>query len=167
MDGSHVNVRALRLVDGTLGHLEAIVPFMRGDEVEQYLAVTGDSAFDALDATFLFARIGGPRWTITDGHGLPLVTGGLESVRPGVGRAWMAGSLKAWEAHGLSITRICRRIFDEAVGGGHYERIEILALPSRPAACDWYKRGLGFEFEGLRKRYHNGHDFVAYTKTRP
>jgi hypothetical protein len=167
VDGSNVNARTLRLVDGTLGHLEDIVPNMRSDEIEQFLAVTGEKAFDPLDACFIFARIGGPRWTITDGHGIPLVTGGLEEVRPGVGRAWMAGSLRSWEAYGWQITRIVRRMFDYAVGQGIYDRIEILALPARASACDWYKRGLGFEFEGLRKRYHNGHDFVAYTKTRP
>lgn len=167
MDGSQSDVRALRLVDGSLSHLEAIVPYMRSDEVEQYLAVTGEPAFDPLDACFLFARINGPRWTITDGHGKPLVTGGLETLSVGVGRAWMAGPLWAWEQHGLGITRTCRRLFDAAIEQGHYDRIEILALPGRVSACDWYKRGLGFEFEGLRKRYHNGHDFVAYTKTRP
>jgi len=167
MDGSNVNIRALRLVDGTLGHIEAVVPFMRGDEVEQYLAVTGEKSFDPLDACFIFARICGPRWTITDGQGAPLVTGGIEPLTPGAGRAWMAGPMWAWEKHGLSITRICRRLFDNAIEGGHYDRIEILALPQRAAACDWYKRGLGFEVEGIRKRYCNGHDFVAYTKTRP
>ncbi|MBA4279295.1 MAG: hypothetical protein C0437_07880 [Ralstonia sp.] len=167
MDGGQSDVRALRLVDGTLGHIEAIVPFMRSDEVEQYLAVTGDKFFDPADACFLFARIGGPRWTITDGRGDLLVTGGIETLRQGVGRAWMAGPLAAWQKHGMGITRLCRRLFNAAIEGEHYDRIEILALPSRTAAHDWYKRGLGFELEGIRKRYQNGHDFVAYTKTRP
>jgi hypothetical protein len=166
MDGSHANVRALRLVDATLSDLDMIVPNMRADEVEQYLAFTGDKAFDPLDAAFLFAQFRGPRWTITDGRGSPLVTGGIETMREGVGRAWMAGPVKAWDAYGLQITLICRRLFNRALASGHYHRIEILALPQRAAACDWYKRGLGFEFESLRRRYVNGHDVVAYVKVR-
>lgn len=167
MDGSHVPVRALRLVDATLSDLDLVIPNMRSDEIEQYLAVTGDKAFDPVDAAFLFARIPGPRWTIADSRGMPVVTGGIEALHPGVGRAWMAGSRESWEKWGWQITRICRRLFDNAIGGGHYDRIEILALPTRVEACDWYKRGLGFEYEGTRKRYSNGHDFVAYAKTRP
>lgn len=166
MDGSHFPARAVRLVDATLSDLDLIVPNMRSDEIEQFLAVSGMERFDPMAAAFLFATIGGPRWTIADARGMPLVTGGIEERRPGAGRAWMAGPLKAWESHGWQITRICRRLFDKAINDGHYDRIEILALPTRTDACDWYKRGLGFECEGLRKRYLNGRDFVAYTKTR-
>ena len=165
MDGSMTSSRAVRLADATLSDLDLILPSMRSDEIAQYLAVTGEKRYCPLDAAFLFARITGPRWTLVDARGRPLVTGGIETLREGVGRAWMAGTMAAWNGYGWQITRICRRLFSECVNGGHYQRLEILALPERTEACDWYKRGLGFEFEGLRKRYHNGHDFVAYVKT--
>lgn len=167
MDGSYSPVRSLRLVDATLSDLDFIVPNMRSDEIEQFLAFTGMERFDPVEAAFMFATIGGPRWTITDAQGKPLVTGGIETRRQGAGRPWMAGPRTAWERYGWQITRICRRLFDNAIEGGHYERLEILAIPSRTDACDWYKRGLGFEFEGLRKRYVNGRDCVAYVKARP
>lgn len=156
----------MRLSEACLWHLDAILPDMRPDEIEQYLAVTGETDYCPVSAAYEMARIVGPRWSIVDNDGKPLVTGGVQWLREGVGRAWMAGTMQAWQQHGIGITRICRKNFERCIDGGHFDRIEILALPHREGARDWYVRGLRFEYEGLRKRYHHGHDFVAYAKTR-
>lgn len=163
-DGSMTTSRVVRLCHATLTDIDMIAPHMRGDEIEQFLAITGWKAYDPMDAARVFAAIDGPSWTLADHRGMPLVVGGIEPVRGGVGRPWMMGTMKAWDDYGWQITRVCRRLFGNALAGGHYQRLEILALPERRGACEWYSRGLGFEYEGIRRKYINGHDFVAYVK---
>jgi hypothetical protein len=154
----------LRLCEATLTDLDLLARDMRTDEIEQVVAVTGEP-FHPTDAAFMFAQLGGPRWTLADARGLPIACFGVEPRQAGAGRAWMIASRKGWEQHGWRMTRVVRKTLD-ALLVEDFERIEVMALATRWGARDWYERGLGMTFEGYHKKWIRGHDFVTFAKVR-
>lgn len=154
----------LRLCEATLTDLDLLSQDMRSDEVEQVVAITG-APFHPGDTAFLFAQLGGPRWTLADPRGLPVACFGVEPRQAGAGRAWMIASKRGWEQYGWRMTRVVRKTLDTLLAED-FERIEVMALASRTAAREWYERGLGMTFEGYHHKWIRGHDFVTFGKVR-
>lgn len=164
-DGAHM-APAVRLGNPILQDYAYIAARMRPDEIEQLLSFSGLPAYDAEVAARSFMNTDGPAYVMVGRDGLPFLIGGFQPVRAGVFDGWLAGTLDGWETHGLTITRICRRLLDQVLSNGAH-RVQIAALASRTAAHDWYERGLGMQREGVLRGYSaDGSDAVMFSKVR-
>lgn len=134
---------------------------MRPDEREQMEAFF-DLEPDAIPLFFL--NKGGPKYTLVDERGLPLVCGGWESVGEGVMQSWMVGCPEAWDTHWRSITKASRWIMDALLSHGIW-RLQTTALASRTDALEWYERGLKMQPEGIWRRFgRQGQDVACYAR---
>lgn len=131
---------------------------MREDEREQ-LAAFFDMPPEDWPGFFLAKR--GPRFTVVDAQGMPLVAGGWESVSQGVMQSWMLGSEEAWRTHWRSITRAVRWSMDALLACEGIWRLQTNALASRTAACEWYVRGMRMRQEGIWHKFGRQQQDVA------
>jgi hypothetical protein len=139
---------------------------MRPDEIAQYLALTGDAEFSPDGCARVLANVAGPQYVFVDAEGAALLVGGFIPQRPGVFRAWMAGTMEGWGHYGKTYTRIARRAIRGLLDAGAH-RIEIVSLASRHAAHEWYERGLGLRDEGLQAAWFaDGQDARFHAVTR-
>ena len=164
-DGGHMATK-LRLAHPLLDDVAYLARRMRSDEVQQFLALSGLTEYDADIAARAIASIPGPTYAVLEGD-RPVLLGGFDPLRRGVYEAWLVGTDEAWAKHGHAFTRICRRAIAQILhSDGH--RVQVCALSSRTAAHDWYQRGLGMKFEGVQKRFvANGDDIHLFAKVRP
>lgn len=146
----------------TLQDLRTLCADARGDEIAQWEALVG-RAWDVEDvASDLLSRIG-PKWTLCDLRGRPIVAGGLQYVIPGVYDCWMVGTMDNWGAHWRAITLNTNRVLRMALRTER--RVELLVLESRTKACEWYERGLRMQREGVAVGYGiNGENAVRYAR---
>lgn len=156
-------VPLIRFGPALMADLLYLAQRMRPDEMAQWAALTG-RPFDADAMTRAVAGL--PADVLVGRDSLPILAGGIDTLRPGVGEAWMIGTLDGWAQYGAGITRWGRRILDNALVGA-FHRVQTIALESRTAAHDWYVRGLGMTREGVQAGYFaDGQNGVVFAKTR-
>lgn len=139
---------------------------MRPDEIEQTLAFGYATAYDPDQcAATLFTQIG-PKVTLVGADGMPAYCGGVMEVGPEVFSGWAVGTMAGWETQWRSITKATRRFHDSLLAGPA-RRIQLTALASRTAACQWYVKGLKMQPEGIRRAYgRNGEDAIEFSRVR-
>lgn len=156
-------------------HIAARLP---DDERAQLEAFTGEPYDIDLAAVGNFSAPG-PKWVVkygedeaqfAAGQAVPLIVGGFAFQRPKVWRDYLLTTPGAFEAHGSTLTRICRRSIDMMLNSGHAHRIECivpaLRLASRPELEKWYKL-MGYNKEGLHYGYcANGADAWSFAKVK-
>jgi len=155
-----------RVRDCRLEDLQAVCADMREDEIEQTLALGVNDRYDASAAAASLWRSPGPKITILDTTGAPILCGGAMEVSTGVYEGWQVATKTAWDGNWRHITRVTRwfmaRMF---LLGAH--RMQINSLASRRGACQWYAKGLKMTFEGIRRGYGRcGEDIAEYARLR-
>lgn len=155
------------IVDFHDWHAYALAMNMRADEIEQYLAFTGEETFDFEEAARRFISFAGVKFTLMDEGGDPIICGGFYPVAPGVWRSWMAGTMEGWEKHWRRITKASRWLIEEMFKTAHARRLETSALASRIATLAWYEKSLGLVREGVWEDYAGeGRHVVGFALTR-
>lgn len=153
----------IRFGPALMADLVYLAQRMRPDEIAQWVALTG-RPYDADAMVRALARL--PADVLVGRDDRPILAGGIDLARPGVGEAWMVGTLDGWTRYGGAITRWGRRLLDGAMSG-QFHRVQTIALESRTAAHDWYVRGLGMHRECVLAGYFaDGQNGVVFTKTR-
>ena len=105
-------------------------------------------------------QLAGPCWTaLVDGA--PVACAGFEEHWNGRSGAWAVLSDRAGK-HMVALTRAVRL----ALLNHSAERIETTVLEGFEEGVRWAKV-LGFEDEGVRKRYHQGRDHRAFVLLKP
>jgi hypothetical protein len=161
------NAMGLRLVRPTLMDLAYLAVHMRGDEIEQYLALTGADTYDADTAARGFAAIPGVSFALVAPDDLPVCAGGFEQVRPGVWQTWMVGTDDGWARYWRGMTKHTRRVMDALLAADGNRRIQTNALATRRAAHEWYRRGLGMQDEGVWRSFGvHGEDVMCFARVR-
>lgn len=152
------NLRAVTLAD-----LVMLCRDMRPDEVEQAQAFMDLEPFDPdAFAAMLYLR-SGPRFTVQDDEGRPIVAGGYTSTDEGQMDAWMVGTMAGWAKHWRVITKASRWMADNLLAMG-VRRLQVWSLASRVDTGLWYER-LGFVCEGVRKAAgRQGQDVAMYAR---
>lgn len=135
-----------------------LFPRMRADEQDQLDAFYEFA--DEREAQMFFLAKRGPAYTLFDDQHLPVVTGGWESIAPGVMQSWMMCREDAFDGHWRSITKATRWLMDELLSRG-IRRLQTNALATREAACQWYVDGLRMQPEGIWRKFGRGGEDVA------
>ncbi len=162
-----IKVRGLAIDRPLLRDYDRIARDMRPDEIAQWLALTGETAYDPEATARAFLGVGGIAHALIGPDGHAVLVGGHERIRPGVWRGWLMGTMAGWAAHGFGISRVCRRLQDNLLRSPHAHRVEVIALASRKPAHVWYERALGLRYEGLLRGYcADGSDAVIYARTK-
>ena len=147
-------------------HISYLCERMRPDEIEQYLALTGNKEFDSDVAARGFMTIPGLKFTILDDKGMPAAAGGFEPIGRGVYQSWMLGCMDGWENAWRSITKGARWMMDGLLEGDA-RRLQTTALASRTKTIEWYEQSLGLVREGtLRQFGANGEDAAIFARVR-
>ena len=137
----------------------------RSEEIEQYEAVSGSEWDYEYVATMLFAKRG-MKFAFCDDN-LAFSVAGWEPVIEGVWESWMIGTTEDWKKYWRSITKLSRKTVELMFSDPKTRRLQITALASRTKACEWFLRGLRFEFESTIKNFGvNGEDLSVYVKFR-
>ncbi len=161
MDGSNLIPR-VRLERPTVFDYGLIAHRMREDEREQWSAMANRPYCPELCAKDMCAS-GEFAYALVDRQGSAFCVGGFVRLRPGVYQAWAACSEDAFPTYWREITRHARNLMRQLLTVGDAHRIEICSLVTRPAALDWYHRGLGMRPDGvIRGYYSNGQGAVSY-----
>lgn len=162
-DGSARTIPLIRFGPALLADLVFIAQRMRPDEVAQWCALTG-RGYSADAMVRALANL--PADVLVGRDNMPVLAGGIDTLRPGVGEAWMIGTLDGWAQYGVAITRWGRKILTSALASG-FHRVQTVALESRTAAHEWYERGLGMRREAVLPGYFaDGQSGVMFAKTR-
>lgn len=149
-----------------LADIEFVAMQMRIDERIQWCANTGREAYEPFLCARTLAFQDGPQYTLLDPAGVVIGVGGFVPVRPRVYQTWAASVVGSWGLHWRDITRHCRAQIDAMLASGEAQRIETIALSTRPMAHAWYAKGLRQKFEGtLRRYFSDGSDAVVYART--
>jgi hypothetical protein len=156
------------VVTATLSDLLFVAHRMRDDEIEQYLAITGNEAYDPDDCVRSVLQVMGEvNFCMLDADGNPYCIGGYDEIRPKVWQTWMMGTPDGWKNHWRDITKLSRRTMDALLSSSRAHRVQCYALASRTEAHDWYRRGLGMTFEAtVQKLFADGQDGVCYVKVK-
>jgi hypothetical protein len=144
-------------------HINYLASHMRQDEVEQWLAFSGDDVFVPRQWAATIDAFRGPRYTIMDSHGLPAAAGGYAYLSPGVWQSWMAGTMDGWEHHWRSITKAVRWLMEGMFHIGA-QRLETYVIASRTRAIEWYTRSLGMTLKESLPNFANGRDAAIYMR---
>lgn len=163
-DGGLEVLPLVRYGRALLADLLYLAQRMRPDEIAQWCALTGSEHYSADALARALAPL--PADVLVARDSRPILAGGIDTLRPGVGEAWMIGTPEGWGRYGVAITRWGRRLLDESLAGA-FHRVQTVALESRTAAHDWYVRGLGMNREGVLPGYFaDGQNGVLFAKTR-
>ena len=139
---------------------------MRQDEIEEFLAMTGQPSYVSDVAARVFSNTPGETIALVGRDGLPFAVAGFVPVRPGVMHAWAAGTMDGWAKHWRTMTRETIRRMDRLFATGTH-RVEIVALSTRVRAHHWYTNGLGMDREALHIAYcSNGQDAITFARTK-
>lgn len=140
---------------------------MRPDEIAQWKALTGYETYEPNSAALGFAMMQGPTFVLVGDDGVPVVAGGLEPIRPKVYQTWMVGTMDGWGKHWRAITKASRRLIDDLLASGEANRVQTMALTTRTEAHEWYRRGLGMDYEAtLRGFFSDGSSAALFAKVR-
>lgn len=160
-----MNAAALILGVPTALDLCYLATRMRDDERLQFAALTGITRDIAENAGRTYVAARGPLFALYDDTGA-VMAGGFEPVRPGVFEAWAVGTPEAWRRHWREISLCCGRLVRRMLREQAH-RIQLLAIPSRTAAHEWYERVLGLASEGIQKAAaSDGGDLVMFARVR-
>ena len=137
----------------------------RAEEMEQYEATTGLEWHDDDVANYLYNKAG-IKFAIVVGD-IAVSVCGWEPLVSGVWQAWMIGTTDGWARYWRTITKESRKIIAAMWTETNTRRLQIPVLASRVKACEWFVRGLKFEYEGTMKQYGvSGEDVAMYVKLR-
>ena len=143
-------------------HVLILAERMREDEREQYEALAFEP-FSVDGASKSFISKGGPAFCLVDPDGNPLCAGGFEPLVPGVWQSWMLGSYEGWE-NWRAITKASRWVMGNLFAGGA-RRLQGSCIPTRSAAIEWFKRGLGMDHEGTYRAFgFHGEDLMQFAR---
>ena len=139
---------------------------MRQDEVDQYLSITGYSEYNPFEfVESVLASKGEIEFGLYDNDGMPYCVGGLIQVRPKVWQTWMAGTQEGWDKHWRSITKLSRRAIDDLLKSNLCNRVQCYSLHSRHKTHEWYRRGLGMDFESINHKFFaDGQNAACHVK---
>lgn len=156
---------SLRLADPVLEDFVHVTRYMRADEREQWLALTGADEYRSNTLALAAANTPGHRWALIDADNRPVLIGGFEELRPGVWECWQMSTAESWAKHWRAFTKITRRMIRWALANGAH-RVQTVALATRQAAHQWYERALGLRCEGrLAGYFATGADGLMYART--
>ena len=137
----------------------------RPEEIEQYEAVTG-LVWECDDVVSALYNKVGVKFAFMDGN-VPFSVGGWDPVIDGVWQSWMIGTVDNWAKYWRSITKLSRRTVDFMFSDPDTRRLQITALSSRTKACEWFVRGMKFQYESTMKCFGvGGEDISIYVKFR-
>lgn len=139
---------------------------MRQDEIDQYLSITGYDEYDPNDFTrSVLDCMGEIRFCLYDNDSMPYCVGGLIQVRPKVWQTWMAGTQEGWDKNWRSITKLSRRAIDDLLKSNLCNRVQCYSLHSRHKTHEWYRRGLGMDFESINHKFFaDGQNAACHVK---
>jgi hypothetical protein len=147
------------VVEFRMGHALFLARAMRDDEIEQYEALC--RPFDPEEAALDFCNRAGPKFTLVDALGLPIIAGGYTpSAFENCWDSWMLGTMAGWETHWRAITKASRWLGDELLASGA-RRLQTLCLASRSRTIEWYIRSLRMTPEGIAVGLGRGGEDVA------
>lgn len=140
----------------------------QADEVEQYIALTGEDWIVDDVAAALYAKDGIKLVIMTDNdESEPIAVGGFDLIAPGVWQSWMICVEGAWDKYAVEITNHCNAIIENMFEQADTRRIQTLALTSREQACKWYVKGLRMTQESVAKQFGTaGEDVACFVRFR-
>lgn len=154
---------SLKLCRPLLHDFLAIAASMPFDEQRQYLATTGETAFDVQAAARAMVCMPGQVHCAATPDGRAVSIGGYQRVRAGVWQGWMVGAAEDWPQYGRDLTRLCRALQAQMLERADCHRIEVFATRERTHAHAWYVEGLRMALEGARRRWFaNGADALCF-----
>jgi len=139
---------------------------MRQDEIDQFLSITGYGKYDPNDFTAsVLDCIGEIKFGLYDNDGTPYCVGGLIQVRAKVWQTWMAGTQEGWDKNWRSITKLSKRAIDDLLKSRLCNRVQCYSLHNRHKAQEWYRRGLGMDFESINHKFFaDGQNAACHVK---
>ena len=150
------------VVQTTLPDLVMLARAMRPDEQEQIRAFAGTFDPDTFAAGLMLRP--GPKFTLLDAAGNPVVAGGYMPTTEGVMDSWMVGTMDGWGTHWRSITKASRWMMDTLLEGG-IRRLQTTVLASRVQTCQWYMKSLKMTPEGVWRGYgQQGQDIALFSR---
>jgi hypothetical protein len=162
--GHEANI-VIAIVSPTMLDILQICHDARAEEMDQYEATTGLVWHDDDVANYLYSKEGVKFSIIVDD--IAVSVGGWEPLVSGVWQAWMIGTTDNWAKYWRTITKETRKIVAAMFTETETRRLQIPVLASRVKACEWFVRGLKFEYEGTMKQYGvSGEDVAMYVKFR-
>lgn len=146
-------------------HVVYLTDKMREDEREQFCALAYQDKYDADFAARMFIAKNGPNFCLVDNQGLALCAGGFEPIAPGIFQSWMLGSYEGWK-NWRAITKGSRWLMGVLLSTGA-SRLQGSCLSSRTEALEWFRRGLGMDYEGTSKGFgFHGEDMMNFAVVR-
>lgn len=144
--------------------MQYIAEHMRPDEIEHWLAITGEKEYSPEVAAAAMIATVGVKFSLVDDLGVPVVVGGFVQESTGCYSLWMCGTIEGWNRRWRSITKSCRALIGALFEDGA-RRVFISTIASRTAAQDWYVNGLGLIYEGRhREAGAKGEDIVFFSR---
>jgi hypothetical protein len=138
---------------------------MRVNEQAQNLAFNGLVEYDHEIAARAIISRAGPKYTLCDESGKPVLIGGFNSTSEGCWQSWQTGTDEAWSKHWRSATKASRWLLDELFQHGA-RRVSDTPLMSRTQAIEWIRRSMGFRLEGIMRQFGaNGEDVGLFAIT--
>jgi hypothetical protein len=139
---------------------------MREDEIEQFLSVTGLKEYDPNEfVRVMLDCMGEIRFALYDDNDMAYCIGGLVEVRHKVWQTWMMGTEEGWRDHWKSITKLSKRVINDLINSDLCHRVQCYSLHNRHKTHEWYRRGLGLEFESVtHKFFADGQNAVCYIR---
>lgn len=138
--------RPTNLVHCQPEHVRYLAQRMRPDEIEQWLAFSGEPVYRPESIVDYVLAERGTNYTVMGEDGIPAVAGGYFCLRVGVWQSWMVGTLDGWALHWRSITKAVRWLIAALLEVGA-QRLETYVIASRVRAMDWYVRGMGLTLD--------------------
>jgi hypothetical protein len=104
----------------------------------------------------------GPAYTLT--NGIPIACGGILPLWKGVGEGWVVTSSLV-EKYPITFAKTIWRETIRLIKSMDLERIQTVVDAEHTVSQRWVER-MGFESEGLMKKYLGGRDFIRYALIR-
>lgn len=156
-------VNLLTLTKPLLADYIYIAHHMPEDQRRQWSALGDGKPFDPETMAICLASRSGPRWTLVEPDGTPVVLGGFDMIREGVWQDFMIGTEDGWRKHWRGITKHSKRVMDLMLNTEAH-RLQCVALADRTMARKWFA-AVGLEYEGTLRGYgYNGEDAVMYAR---
>lgn len=139
---------------------------MREDEVEQYLSIVGKDKYVPEEfVKTMLQYMSEITFVLYDNDGVACCIGGLVETRQKVWQTWMMGTQEGWDNHWRSITKLSRRVIDDLLNSNMGHRVHCYSLHSRHKTHEWYRRGLGMDFESINHKFFaDGQNAACHVK---
>lgn len=132
-------------------------------EIDQIEAFSG-RPFSVEEIAMTLMGTGTLKWTVIEtATREPLVVGGFVQVGPARWQTFFLATQRAWDEHGVEITKHSAEMLKKVFAEHENARIETFCLAGRQQACDWYEK-IGLTYESTLKGYGaHGESAVLYT----